>query len=436
MDENDRLRAGTLPDDPEDGAEEMAPPADVVAELRDERARHLEAAGGVTRKAERMGIDLDAGADPFENTWRTVDEWRDEGPGWLDLANEPPPRAWLLRRPDIGDDGKDRPRGLLPRGKVGMLVAAGGVGKTMALCELALAVATERAWLDALNVETPGRVLLALGEEDAGEARRRLWRAAKRLSLHEDLRHQAEERIVLLPLAGNPEMALTQEEAPGVEVMTSAAHKMLERLGDDDGEGWALVILDPASRFAGPEIEKDAAAATRFVQVLERLAGAPGAPTVLVAHHTSQDARKAASTEATSARGSTALSDSVRWQAGLVSRPGYDGAPDLVDFAMQKNNYAPPWPGFTLLRESNTGVLRKATAEELEAYDAARVIGEAKKKAKKGREKDAREAGKKAASAGKADKEIAAAVTAKLKERGGKRRGPGKKREPLPEFSQ
>ena len=59
MDENDRLHAGTLPDDPEEGTEEMAPPADVVEELRAERARLLGDAERVRRQAESMGINLD-----------------------------------------------------------------------------------------------------------------------------------------------------------------------------------------------------------------------------------------------------------------------------------------------------------------------------------------------------------------------------------------
>jgi len=423
LDDNDHLRAGTLPDDPEEGTEEMAPPAEVVEELRAERARLLGDAEKVRRRAESMGIDLDANADPFGDTWRTVAEWSEAaGAPWLDLDREPPPQAWLLQRDEIRDDGKPWRKGLFPLGKVGMLVAAGGVGKTMALCELALAVATDRPWLDALHVATPGRVLLAMGEEDSEEAHRRLWRSAKRLNLSPELCRQAEERIVLLPLAGNPNMALTQPESGGGKVDTPAAAALLKRV-QDDGDGWSLIILDPASRFAGAEAEKDNGAATRFFQVLETLTNAPGNPSVLVAHHTSQDARKKASTDATSARGSTALSDAARWQAGLVNRPRYDDAPDLVDFAMQKNNYAAPWRGFAMLREPDGGALRKAREDDLKEYTAAKVVGDAKRKAQEKRESDAQAAGKDAAIKGKAAAEIEAAVEAVLK-------GGGMKKEP------
>ena len=58
-DDTDRMRDGDLPADPFEDAEPMEPPADAVAELREERARHLQAAEAVRRRAEAMGIALD-----------------------------------------------------------------------------------------------------------------------------------------------------------------------------------------------------------------------------------------------------------------------------------------------------------------------------------------------------------------------------------------
>jgi len=329
---------------------------------------------------------------PFAETWRTVAEWGDDGPDWLDRESTPAERTWLLKRPDPDHRPDDRAPsiGLFPLGKVGLLAAAGGVGKTMALCELALAVTTGAKWLGVLEVATTGNVLLALGEEDAAEFHRRLWSAADVMGLDDDQRREAGARIVALPLAGNPNMALTRElgkeppEAP-------AAEELRRRLG---GAEWSLIVLDPASRFAGPDVEKDNVAATRFVQVLETLAEAPGNPSVLVAHHTSQAARKERATDATVARGVTAFSDAVRWQATLTNRKRYDDAPDLVDFNVAKNNYARPWDGFTLKRDNEAGgVLREAGPSDLERHKEAerkaaieahvekKILGNAKTKA-------------------------------------------------------
>ncbi|MBU0609495.1 MAG: AAA family ATPase [Armatimonadetes bacterium] len=314
----------------------------------------------------REAIEARRSSGPFADTWRTVAEWSaGTGVGWLDALTPPEPRTWLLTRDEYGDDGRPRPVGLLPLGKVGMIAAAGGVGKTMTLCQLALAVAVGRPWLGCFGVATVGRVLLALGEEDAEEAHRRLWQAARVLQLTDEQRELAARRVVVLPLAGNPDMALTREEADG-SVETDAARALRARMEDKE---WRLVILDPASRFAGPDMEKDNSAATRFVQVLEKFAAAPGNPTVLVAHHTSQAARRADPGDATAARGVTGLSDAMRWQANLISRPRIDGAPDLSVFRVTKNNYAPPAPDAWLCRQVETGgALWKATDADRDAY--------------------------------------------------------------------
>src|SRR5262249_25635901 len=89
-------------------------------------------------------------------------------PEWY--TKPPERRSWLLR-----DQRTDS--GVLPLGKVGMLAGAGGAGKTMALTQLAVAVATGTPWLGVLEVAAQGNVLLILGEEDAEEVRRRLYRA-------------------------------------------------------------------------------------------------------------------------------------------------------------------------------------------------------------------------------------------------------------------
>ena len=362
MDENDRLRAGTLPDDPEDGTEEMAPPADAVEELRAEYAQRRAELEEWKRGAEAKGINLDGKADPFADTWRTVNEWGevsgadlggiDLDPGrWLEVVQ--PERRYLLK---VEEDG--RRAGMLPLGKVGMLAAGGGAGKTMALCQLAVAVAgsmgprgfphtnSNPRWFGHFLVDTPGYVLLALGEEDAPEVRRRLYNAAHALDMTEEQRHQAAKRIIPLPLAGT-NVALQDPEDPDQD--TWFASELRRRLEEEpqrgrwpEGDGWALVILDPCSRFAGIDAETDNASATRFVEILETFTRAPGNPTVIFAHHTTKAARGGTS-DATAARGASALTDGVRWQANIDTIPNPADLrrtlPDLAEFHITKNNY-------------------------------------------------------------------------------------------------
>src|SRR6266852_3136438 len=92
------------------------------------------------------------------------------------LQATPPPRKFLLRT----SDGT----GAFPAGKVGCLAAPGGAGKTKALMQLTVAVATGGTWLGpgGWKVE-PGRVLFLLAEDDQDEAERTLYFAARAAGL-------------------------------------------------------------------------------------------------------------------------------------------------------------------------------------------------------------------------------------------------------------
>lgn len=219
---------------------------------------------------------------------------------------EKPPaaRTWLLR-----DARRAKSDGLLPLGKVGQLIAEGGAGKTMMACQLAIAVATGERWLGWFEVAAKGRVLLALGEEDADEIHRRLFRArnAGKTAIP-DLGS-----IVTLPLAGIPAAMLEKDDRGNL----AETQFLIWLRGWMKANGpWSLLIVDPLSRFAGPDAEIDNAAATRFIQALESLAGETGA-TVLVAHHTTKASRNGQQVLGAAGRGSSALLDGVRWQCSL-----------------------------------------------------------------------------------------------------------------------
>src|SRR5207249_3911409 len=106
-----------------------------------------------------------------------------------------------------------------------------------------------------------------------------------------------------------------------------------------------LVIIDPLSRFAGTDVEKDNAAATRFAQVLESMIqpGAACGLTMAVSHHTGKDPADPGKRDPDSAdpiRGASALVDAVRWAAILKRRSRHTDAPELLDLRVVKTNYA------------------------------------------------------------------------------------------------
>ena len=268
--------------------------------------------------------------------------------GW---PEKPPARRYLLERPL--KDGEAV--GFMPAGKVCMLMAAGGAGKTMVLLQLAVAVITGKSWLNYYSVPAKerGRVLVLLGEEDKEEAQRRLHSIRDGLGLRDDWA-LVEQGLDIRPLAGT-DVRLVEGE--GHNAKTTPGHDALQGLLAKGG--YRLVILDPLSRFAGPETETDNHAATRFVTALEALVKASGA-TLMVSHHTTKEARKTNAGDATAARGASALTDGVRWALTMHHAPIGDDETELR-LALSKTNYSAPAEPIALDRVTD-GVLKMRPA--------------------------------------------------------------------------
>jgi hypothetical protein len=301
--------------------------------------------------------------------------WLHPDASWLEV--EPDARRYLLH--DSGGSMWSRGPGLLPRGKVALLAGSGGVGKTLALCDLALAVVTGGPWLGHFPAGEGlcRRVALLLGEEDGPELHRRLWTQAQARDLGAHRRDDLT-RILLLPGAGRHDLALSQPEERGTTVATPAAEalrRFLEAEAVRNGEGWDLVVLDPLSRFAGPDVEVDNSAATRLIQVLEGFTALPGSPTVLMAHHLAKYARGKDSPAdgAVGVRGASALVDGARWVGNL--EPVFTSSGNRMArharFQVSKSNYAAFPEGPLFLTRLDGGGLRCVTPAERERIEAA-----------------------------------------------------------------
>ena len=235
-----------------------------------------------------------------------------------------PARQWLLR------DSRNNSEGVFPLGKVGLLAAEGGAGKTMAVVQLALAVASGTPWLGTFETPNPGKVLMILGEEDAEEVHRRIHRAAH---LDDHRAHPPEGAIVTLPLTGIA--------CPMIEDGEDGAFLVWLREHVSQTGPYKLIVADPVSRFCGPDAERDNAAGTRFCQALESLVVPSGGASILGSHHVNKQSRGSGATvDASSAQGSSAIVDGVRW----VSTIGVEHIPDaaidtVLTFAVPKTNY-------------------------------------------------------------------------------------------------
>lgn len=296
------------------------------------------------------GLKLDAPVPPPVLEGRWIHFTSDE-------IDYPPKSKWLLTR-------GDNQQGAMPLGKAIGLSASGGTGKTILLCQLAVAVASGTRWFD-FDVAAPGKVLLLLGEEDRDEAQRRLSRAC-RLIPSDPLNTYAQRRlatlknIVVCPLAGAQVAIVQSDDRRNIE-HTRFLAELREKL-EQEGP-WSLVIMDPLSRFSSGESEKDNSAATRFVQAVETLCEAPGNPSVIVSTHSSQASQEAGRP---GMRGVTALVDGFRQTFFLNARGG--GAHRGVTLGSRKSNYTLPLED-TMLSWRNDGggaFLELASDEERE----------------------------------------------------------------------
>lgn len=289
-------------------------------------------------------------------------QWDLSPPEWLE-REAPPPRRYLLRNPDGS--------GMLPLGKAGTFTAQGGIGKTMAVVQLAISVATGRPWLGHYRVDlgSPRRVLLLLGEEEREEVYRRLYYAAAGMGLTDDEWTAVCSLIIAVPLAGKPTPLLSLSR----DMVAETQHLVALRSLLAAEEGWGLIVLDPLARFAGVDAESSNLLATRFVQTVEALCeAAPGGPTVLVVGHSSKMSRREGKADA---RGVTALTDGFRWHATLTPLEKDPGTGCTL--SIEKNNYGPPTPSLVLLRREH-GILSTASeaervARELAAQEAAKA---------------------------------------------------------------
>lgn len=266
------------------------------------------------------------------------------------LVVEPVKKAMLLEYAKI--DGK--PAGFLPKGIVAMIVGAGGVGKTHLLSQLAISIATGTAFLDTYTPtkycgeNNQGNVFLGLGENQYDDIHRLLYKAAKHVRKKEQTLldndqklFSSSKRIAAFSFCGQ-QASFIEDGKPSLYF-----REFKMRLEDSAPPGgWTLIILDPVSRLMGADAETDNAAATQFIALLEELSiELPGNPTILFAHHTNKSSlQTGANQNQSAARGSSALTDGVRWQCNYSKEPQKEGATDPSNIAilkMTKSNFTP-----------------------------------------------------------------------------------------------
>jgi regulatory protein RepA len=271
------------------------------------------------------------------------------------LLDEAP---FMPRLVNLHDGGNIRP--LIRKGIVGMLVGAGGVGKTHALAQLSIAIATGDYWLGKYPVEKKGYVFLGLGENCYDDIHRLLRKIVRSLSekkeltlSHREQFQEASHRMAVKSFTGI-NATFIQKETP-----TEFYYTFLNELkSKEPQEGWSCIILDPISRFLGSDAENDNASATRFISLLEHMSlELRGHPTILFGHHMNKMGVGSINTNQTSARGSSAITDGVRWQANLEKATEDESNRNKkIILKVVKTNFT-SYPEAALLEKDDNGIL-------------------------------------------------------------------------------
>ncbi len=243
---------------------------------------------------------------------------------------------------------------LIPRGILGMIVSAGGVGKTHILTQLGVVVAIGGKWLGEFEVEKPGNVFMGLGENSDEDIHRLLRKTSKSLNLSQEECLQAENRLSVMSFLGMSSSFILKNKP------TELFQGLLDNLKKKEPvDGWSLIILDPISRFSGASAETDNASATELIALLEKLPlELKGRPTLLFGHHMNKTGISNPFTDQGASRGSSALTDGVRLQINLDRGERKEVDPEIVTMRVVKSNFT-AIPAPMILIKDSVGCLRK-----------------------------------------------------------------------------
>lgn len=243
---------------------------------------------------------------------------------YLSVNAKPKPRLLFW------EDDQGIKHTFLPKQIVAMLVGAGGAGKTHLLTQLALSVTTGLPFMGKFKIENPGAVCMVLGENKMDDIHRLLRKSSLGMGFNEELIKKASANLAIMSVHGTNSHFLKNGNA------SEFYDRFISRLkARQPKNGWSLIILDPISRFAGLDAEKDNAVATDFIAILEKLSEElQGEPTVLISHHKPKPSVGLRESDQTAARGASGLTDGVRWQANLDKQ-----ADKSIAFRVVKSNF-------------------------------------------------------------------------------------------------
>ena len=328
--------------------------------------RMREGLEAVTQQLAGNASEPEIEPEPF-NGFFTMDEMRVTE--WL---NSPPkPRQWIIED-------------MMPTGKTGLLVGFGGTGKGFALLQLCISVAGGYPLFGRYPIDQTGAVVAFFAEDDTDILHERFANAVDiicdlpEINSHE-FRASLEERLFIRSMAGR-DVAITRPSPEG-PVRTENFNKLMATVKQIHDP--RLIILDNSRRFMGGD-ENTSEQGVAFIQAVEHLSQETGAFVLVVQHMNKNAMRKGGDAmDQSAARGSSALTDAVRWQMNMATmdkdtarKYGIRDEKERkmhVQIGLAKQNYGVPF-GDAWLKRGKGGYLHHIELNRKEKAEDGRIL--------------------------------------------------------------
>jgi len=217
-------------------------------------------------------------------------------------------------------------------GQVGAIVAPGGTGKSIFALQLAVKVATGFASFSLPTAKS--RVMYFAGEDPREVFQHRLYD----MHLRQDVKRACGENLKIAVL--DDPIFVTNKDVQDIIIDAAAAA----------GGGFKFIIFDTLRMFHELD-ENDAGAMNRVIVCFKRIARETGAAVIFIHHSSKAAAMGGQGDQQQAARGSSVLTDNIRWQSFLVGMTAKEAADRGIDeadrkkyvrFGISKLNFAMP----------------------------------------------------------------------------------------------
>lgn len=248
------------------------------------------------------------------------------------FATQPPPLDFVLPG--------------LVAGTTGVLVAAGGTGKSMLSLQTAVSIACGRD-LFGIWGEDPakGRVVIMAVEDARAVLERRLHDIGK--GIPAECLDDVVDGLDILPGFGRS-FSIASLTPEGVVQSTPMA-RFVESLAS---RAPRLTVFDTLNRCLGGISENDSGSMGAVLSVVEAMCLKVGCASLIVHHTNKASAMSGTASEQQAARGSSAITDNARWQVNLSTMTKDEAATRCIEddgirrswvrLDLSKVNYGPP----------------------------------------------------------------------------------------------